>query len=140
MTKARPAPKVFISSTKQDLDLARDLARRLRAAGLEPLTDLALRPGEDFRKGVGQAIRSSDAVLFLLTPAALESPWTAYETGVAEGTDKPVLIVVAGAERPLTPLLEAYQPVPYDQLDEAALRLAQRLRGEAATADDSGRS
>jgi nucleoside 2-deoxyribosyltransferase len=141
MTKKRFAPKVFISSTKQDLELARDIARRLQAVGLEPMANRTVRPGEDFRKRIGQVIRSSDAVIFLVTPAALESPWLAYETGVAEGLDKHILAVVAGTgQRPLSPVLESYQTVPYDQFDEAILALAQRLRGATAYADDPGRT
>jgi nucleoside 2-deoxyribosyltransferase len=90
---------------------------------------------------VGEVIRSSDAVIFLLTPASLDSPWTAYEMGVADGADKPILTVVAGAgKRPLPPLLESYQTVPYDQLDEAVLALAHRLRDETATADEARRN
>jgi hypothetical protein len=141
MSKARSAPKVFISSTRQDRELARDMVRRLRSAGLEPTTNRAIRPGKDFRKGVGQAIRSSAAVIFLMTPAALDSPWPAYEMGVAEGLDRFILAVTAGTgQRPLPPLLKSHQTVPYDQVDEAILALAQRLRGETATADNHTRS
>lgn len=140
MSKTRSAVKVYISSAKQDLELVRDIARRLRSAGLEPitdLTDLPLRAGEDISKRLGEVIRHSDAVIFLLTPASLDSPWTAYEMGVADGADKPILSVVAGAERPLPPLLESYQTVPYDQLDEAVHALGHRLSGKAATANPS---
>ena len=132
---------MFISSTRQDFELARDMARRLRAAGLEPLTDPTLRPGENFSKRVGEVIRSADAILFLLTPAALDSPWTAYETGVADGADKPTLLVVAGTgQRPLPPLLQSYETFPYDQLDEAVMVLAQRLSAAAAHAETPRRS
>src|ERR1700722_13590125 len=59
--KARSAPKVFIGSTRQDLELARDMARRLRLPDLELMTDLTLPPGEDFSKRVGEVFRE-DAV------------------------------------------------------------------------------
>jgi nucleoside 2-deoxyribosyltransferase len=112
----------------------RAIWRRLRSAGLDPVSDLKLHPGEEFSKRVGEVIRSSDAVIFLLTPAALDSPWTAYEIGVADGADKPIIPVVAGAGgRPLPPLLESYQTIPYDQLDKAFVNLAHRLLSETAT-------
>ena len=75
MTKSRRAGSIFISHSHQDNELVRDLARRLREAGLQPLVDFTELPvGADWKKTLREQIRSADAVLILLTPASLKSP------------------------------------------------------------------
>jgi hypothetical protein len=139
MTPTQSAKRVFVSYTRQDQDLARDIARRLRSAGLEPWIDLSLSAGENWARRLGGAIRDSDAVIFLLTPAALASEWTVYELGLADAADKVIVPVVAGlGDQPLSPVLKAYQLVPYDRLDAAISELARRLTGAGAGRGSEG--
>jgi hypothetical protein len=120
---------IFISSSRQDAELARDIARRLRAAGFVPWLDsTVLGGGEDWNSILRDRLRDAAAVFMLLTPAALDSPWMMRELGMAEAFDKTVIPVVAGLtpERLPEPL-QSYQVVPFDQLDEAIDGLTQRL-------------
>src|SRR5437762_1371747 len=97
MATARATGSVFISHSHEDNELVRDLARRLREAGLKPLVEFADLPiGADWKKTVREYIRAADAVLILLTPAALRSAWTMAELGMAEGFERIVLPVTAG--------------------------------------------
>jgi hypothetical protein len=129
MTKSRPTPGVFISHSHQDNELVRDLARRLGDAGLRAFVDLTDRPaGADWKRTVRQHIRSSDAVLILLTPATLKSPWMLTELGMAEGFERLIVPVTAGlATRDLPALLQTYPVAPFDQVDSAIRMLCERL-------------
>ncbi|HKI30983.1 MAG TPA: toll/interleukin-1 receptor domain-containing protein [Gemmataceae bacterium] len=130
MSTKRSGRRVFLSYNPQDQELARDIGRRLQAANLEPLLLTDMPAGEDYKKRLAEAFRSADAVLLLVTPSALDSLWTEYELGLAVGLNKVIVPVVASlGTRPLSPILLAYQAVPYDRLDSAIAGLARRLAG-----------
>jgi hypothetical protein len=129
MTTALSTGNVFISHSHQDNELVRDLARRLRDAGLKPLVDFTDLPvGASWKKTVRERIREADAVLILVTPAALTSAWMMAELGMAEGFERVVLPVTAGLRpRDLTAPLRSFQVTPFDEVDRAINMLAERL-------------
>ncbi len=129
MTKSRATGSVFISHSHQDNELVRDLARRLREAGLQPFVDFTELPvGADWKKTVREQIRSADAVLILVTPASLKSPWMMTELGMAEGFERIIVPVTAGLKSCDLPApLQTYQIAPFDQVDDAIHMLSERL-------------
>ena len=124
--------RVFISHSRDGLELARDIARRLSKAGhviqgLESNVPTSV----DWKRYLRDQIRQADAVMLLATPGALTSPWMAFELGMADGFDKVVLPVIAGVDPASLPSpLRSYQTVPYDHLDEAIEGLARGLGQE----------
>jgi hypothetical protein len=133
MTAARTKGRVFISHSHQDDELARDLARRLRKAGLEPLLDVTdISAGSDRKKKLREQIREADALLFLITPAALRSGWMMAELGMAEGFERIIVPVTAGLKSVDLPApFQTYQAVPFDEVDGAISMLAEQLTGAA---------
>ncbi|HEY7422972.1 MAG TPA: toll/interleukin-1 receptor domain-containing protein [Gemmataceae bacterium] len=133
MTKSRATGSVFISHSHQDNELVHDLARRLRDAGLQPSVDFTEFPvGADWKKTLREHIRSADAVLLLLTPASLKSPWMMTELGMAEGFERIIVPVTAGLKsRDLPAPLQTYQVAPFDQVDGAIRMLSERLTAAA---------
>jgi hypothetical protein len=129
MTTPRATGRVFISHSHEDNELVRDLARRLRAAGLEPILDLDDVPaGTEWKKTVREHIRAADAVLILMTPAARNSAWMMAELGMAEGFERLILPVTAGLKpRELPAPLRTYHVAPFDQVDDAINVLSERL-------------
>jgi hypothetical protein len=125
---------VFISHSPEDSEMARDLARRLRAAGLTPIVDFADLPaGKDWKKTIREQIRTADAMLILVTPAALRSGYMMVELGMAEGFERMVLPVTAGLKpRDMPAPLQSYQAAPFDQVDGAISALAERLTTAAS--------
>jgi hypothetical protein len=120
--------RVFISSSSHDEELARDLARRLRNAGLEPVTFRDHSDRDNWRKKLREKIRTADAVLILVTPEALKSPWMMTELGMAEGMDRVVVPVSAGVKARDLPLpLADFAIVPFDKVDDAIEMLAGKL-------------
>ena len=129
MTTKLATGRIFISHSSQDMELVRDMERRLRVAGLEPFgaPDGSPAIGE-WKKALLDRLRKADAVLVLVTPAALSSSWMMTELGMAEGFDKLIVPVTAGLEPNRLPApLASYQIVPFDQLDAAISDLAQKL-------------
>jgi len=73
MTTTRATGRVFISHSHQDDELVRDLARRLREAGLEPFVDFVVRAGEGVEKDCTRANpHSGRAILILVYSVVLE--------------------------------------------------------------------
>jgi nucleoside 2-deoxyribosyltransferase len=129
MKTSRATGCVFVSHSGQDDELVRDIARRLRDAGLKPCVDFeTVSAAAARRKVLRERLREADAVLILLTPTTLRSSWTMTELGMAEALDRLILPVIAGLkQRDLPAPLQSYHAVPFDQLDEAISELSERL-------------
>jgi hypothetical protein len=81
--------KVFISYAVQDKDLARDLATRLTEQGYDVWFDeWQVLPGDNFAKRVGEALDESDAMVVLISPAAMQSNWVREEINFALGSQR----------------------------------------------------
>lgn len=66
--------KVFISYSHKDEALAGKVTAVLEEAGLEAWYDKReVMPGENWAEKIAQGLKESDAMVLLLTPAALES-------------------------------------------------------------------
>ena len=133
MSTARAMGKVFISHSHHDNELVRDLSRRLRDAGLKPLADYSDIPvGTDWKKIVRDQIAAAEAMLILVTPAALSSPWMMAELGMAEGFERVILPVTVGLKaRDLPAPLRTYQITPFDEVDSAINMLSEKLTAAA---------
>ncbi len=87
--------RVFISHSLKDVELARDLARRLMEAGVIVFRDEeSFQPGVDLRSKIMNTIGKSDEVIVLLTDHSADSPWIRYEMGMADALDKRLTPVV----------------------------------------------
>lgn len=80
---------VFLSYNSADRSLARQISERLSAAGyrISNGTDL-VEPGANWLAVVGRALDRSDAIVFLLSRAALRSESTSLELGFVLGNKK----------------------------------------------------
>lgn len=91
--------QVFISHADQDEKIARELSSHLSVAGVKPwLAQDEILLGENFPLEVGKALRRCDAMVVLLSPAAVASTNVRREVSYAfsssrfEGRVIPVLI------------------------------------------------
>jgi hypothetical protein len=121
--------KVFISSTRKDLDLAKDLARRLQQKGLQIFTEEdAKRPGEDWVTPIDRHLRLSDEIIVLLTEHAIASARMMAELGAAYSLQKkvtPILIGVAIDDLP--PLLKNLPYIKYAELEDYVAQFKKRI-------------
>jgi hypothetical protein len=103
---------VFISYAHEDIGFARRLARILKRQGIMANPDSAFRPGEDVVEHFAKALDGSDAIVLLLSPAALHSPSVMSEIGAALASRKPVIPVVPPNRR-----IPRDVSVPFEQTD-----------------------
>jgi hypothetical protein len=79
-------PRVFLSHSRRDADLAAGIASALRKLGVEAFDVFeSVAPGEDWRQSIKDAIRQADGfVLVVGAPEVTSSSWAGYELGIAE--------------------------------------------------------
>ena len=87
---------VFISyTTKSEKVWLRDLENALSHHGLRPwLGDRDVMPGESLEKKLEEALRKSDAILFILTGDVSERPNVFFELGFAKALGKQSIFIV----------------------------------------------
>jgi len=120
--------KIFINSTRKDLELAKDLARRLKAIGLEAFTEEeTVRSEDDWLAPIDRRLRNSDEVIVLLTDHAIASRRMMSELGTAYGLDKKVIPIMVGVDvDALPPLLKNLPYIKYDEIEDYLTDLRKR--------------
>lgn len=101
--------KVFISHTQETKTLARTLREELKLAGMDVWSDEEILPGDNWAEKIGQALESSQAMVALLTPAALSSPTVLRDIEYALGRktfNKRLIPVFVGSEEESNSLQE----------------------------------
>jgi hypothetical protein len=73
-------PAVFLSYSRQDMDIVSQVAAGLRDAGIEPWIDvLDIEVGSNFPQEIERGLDSSDFVLFFISPSSVQSQWAQKE-------------------------------------------------------------
>jgi WD40 repeat protein len=81
--------KLFISYSRRDLLIADSFVAELEAQNFEVVIDRRDLPyGEEWQKELGDFIRSSDTVLWLISEKSLASKWVKWELGEVERLKK----------------------------------------------------
>ena len=125
--------RVFLSFDSEDERSAKEFAERLSAAGFDVWNSAQeLLPGDNWGLKVGKALEESDAMIVLLSPQSVKSPWVRHEIEYAVGSRKYEGRVIPVMVRP-TPdipwVLRQFQVVRADkERDEAARQIVQKLR------------
>ena len=87
MAKARR--KVFISAATSDAPLVREITARLEAAGVDAWNSaVEALPGTNISAELGRALGQAEAVIVLVSPAAMKSLWVRREIQFALGEEK----------------------------------------------------
>jgi len=76
---------VFISYSSTDKELARQIADALRNASFQVWNDTQIFPGDNWAELIANELRESDAMVVLLTPNSVDSPYINAEVGYALG-------------------------------------------------------
>lgn len=122
--------KIFISATYKDLDLARDLARRLEGAGVEVFeVGKSVAAGEAFGTKITRALQESDEIIVIFTANSIDNPNLIYELGAAFGLHKRVTPVVVGVQTTeLPPMIQDLPYVKYSDVEDYIAKLAKRAQ------------
>lgn len=103
--RAHRRVRAFISYSRVDVARADELVAALRQQGLECLMDKGLPGGEKWKAELETLIASADAVVFLVSPDSMQSPWCRWE-----------LALVARFSKRLVPVV--VDPVPVETLPQ----------------------
>ena len=135
--------KVFVSHSHSDSELAARVSKALRNEGLDVWDpDLNLLPGDNWAAEVARALEESDAMVVLLTPDAINSPWVRREMEYALGAKRYSnrLIPVAIGDRERIPAHDVpwiVRRLPWVELEdggqvpEGVERIADAIRSHA---------
>jgi molecular chaperone DnaK len=93
---------IFISYAREDRDLVSRLARSLEDRGWQVWWDFHIRPGQNYRRVIQEALDSADCVIVIWSRSSIESPFVIDEA--AEGLNRQIL-VPAAIEQDVTPPL-----------------------------------
>jgi hypothetical protein len=117
------APKVFISYAHDSKHLAEELTQAFSNEGITVWADFKdLRPGDQWRMKLDQAVKASNLFLFLISPNVQMSPWQELESQTAlakawTNSKTKVLPVLTGSSEP-PPFLRNWVSLKVDPEDE----------------------
>lgn len=135
--------KVFISHSHESKGLAKKVSEALKHAGLEVWNgEQEILPGDNWAEKVGQALESSQAMVVLLTPEALNSQSVLRDIEYALGRktfNKRLIPVIVGSEEDISlqklPWILRHLNViklpAYGRQDEGIDRITQALQAVA---------
>jgi hypothetical protein len=131
--------RAFFSYASGDGELAGRLRAALGDLGVDARTDADIPVGYDWGEHLRAAMDTADALVFLVTPAALANAYVMSEVGAAIAAGKPVVPVVTTAKG-----LPAGLPAPLRNwqfvragkrgADKVAAEIRERLQQLPATA------
>ena len=120
---AENIPKVFCSHRSVDKPRVREIARKLREAGIDAwLDEWEIEPGDDVVAAINRGLASYDKGLIFLSREVEHGKWVQAEIStitlqaVEEG--KPVIPVMLDPDTPVPPLLKQRCRLAHDQIDQ----------------------
>ena len=128
-------PKVFISYSHDDAEWVRRFAEALRQQNVNVwLDEWQVSVGDPLREAIEAGLRSSDAIVSVLTPADARRPNVLFELGVALGMGKPLIAIIPPElDTSAIPFeLRTRRYLTKGAPDEAAREVAEAVKGKAA--------
>ncbi len=100
-------PKIFLSYSRDDLDMMQHVKDSLTARGLNVWTDEQLQPGSPrWESEIAEAIENSQAMVVILTPSAKSSIWVGREMSYAEQHGVRIFpLLASGTEKTSIPMI-----------------------------------
>ena len=98
--------KVFVSYSNRDAAVAEKIAHALQGVQTPRkwktfLDRKDIGAGEDIRKSLYENLQTSDAILVVAaSPDAVSNSWVSYEIGMAEGLNKPIIVLTSNRYSP----------------------------------------
>ena len=134
--------KVFISYAHEDAVLAREIADKLKAAGVPVWIDQhEMKPGDSFIGRMNEGLSDADYVLLLVSEASIASRWVSREWMSALAGGDTALIPVRVSKVAMPPLLRDIIYIDLSEDREAGFkRLVEFFQKEAAPPTRATRS
>ena len=133
---------LFISHSSQDRGVAEQIRADLHNSGFANLfldvdPDQGIAPGANWEREIYARLRMADAVLFLGSPASIESRWCFAELAMARSVGKPIVPIVI-TEPGRHPLLTDTQAMEFQVgVPQATQQLLSHLARHGLDSEDS---
>ncbi|OLD25651.1 MAG: hypothetical protein AUJ04_07200 [Acidobacteria bacterium 13_1_40CM_3_55_6] len=118
------AYSVFISSSYKDRDLARDVARRVKEAGVSVTSEVTLSAGSEYEKIIMDQLKNADEIIVILSGNSVDNLWMMFEIGAASSLRKKITPVVVGLEQEeLPPVIKQLKYIRYNEVSDYISKL-----------------
>ncbi|MDB4914950.1 MAG: hypothetical protein JWM95_2594 [Gemmatimonadetes bacterium] len=138
------ATSVFLSHSASDIDLVRKVERHAEPLDVQTYVfEDDAQPGVPIAAKLQERIRTSDAVIVLLTKASQHRPSVHAEIGIARALGKPIIPVIEVGVDPLQfVFLQGMEWIALDlaKLDEALLAIQRVLKRITDAAKDNAQT
>ncbi len=101
--------RLFISYAHDDIRKVRQLVAIFRQGGHEPWFDEKLHTGEEWRDKLREEIEAADALVYVITPASIESEWCRWELATAIRAAKRIIPILLRKVDAIPSPLNKYQ-------------------------------
>lgn len=119
VAELKEKPRVFVSHTVANADIAKRLSRDLHNAGVQTWLGLEdLQPGDSISKSVSEALETAQYVVFLLPPSGELSDWQRRELSLAMNAERSRGRVI------VLPARTGLAPVPSELADRLVVDLS----------------
>lgn len=112
----------FISYKREDEDFVDLLDDKINEAGYTVWRDKRIKPGEEWKKSIDNAIENCIALILIITPHALKSQYVTYEWSYAMGNKKTVIPIILKepVHSEIHPKLPDRQWINFEESEETA--------------------
>jgi len=118
------AYSVSISSSYKDRDLARDVARRVKEAGVSVTSEVTLSAGSEYEKIIMDQLKNADEIIVILSGNSVDNLWMMFEIGAASSLRKKITPVVVGLEQEeLPPVIKQLKYIRYNEVSDYISKL-----------------
>ena len=93
--------KIFLSYSREDVDVAKQLAERIAGAGHEVWWDRHIQGGSRFTNEIDRELKGADAVVVLWSDTSVESAWVQDEAAEGRDSGRLVPVTLGGCRPPL---------------------------------------
>jgi len=135
--------RVFVSCSKSDVDLARDVAKGIQKVGAEPfIAEAGIEPGQNWLEEVRRILSRSDEMVIVLSKDSIGNEWVNVEMGMAFGLHKLITPITSNLDSgKLPPVVRALPVVRYYRMHEYLRDLETRVEktSHPTYSDVSGR-
>ena|ERR1017187_4453777 len=138
MTVKAPTKSVYLAYSRVDPALAAEVKNRLAEDGLEIHSALNAAADYELAVRIREAIKESDVLVILATPAQIRSSWLTLEVGVAYALAKPIFLLTKDLpEESVPPHLQWIPRIAFEDVDKlaAAIQRSNRSSSSARTED-----
>jgi hypothetical protein len=129
------AYNIFISSNNKDIDLARDLAKRLEKAGVTAITSTGKIDNPQGVKERVDSLKKVDEVVFLLTTNSVGGKKLLFDMGAASSEGKRLTPITLGLKpKELPDIISGLDIIKYEDLESYISKLQQMIEEASKTA------